>query len=61
MKQYTFTEEELYVLRDALTEYWHFIKPTATDPEPSGNRVATFKIAGALKEQFRDDVRLFRG
>jgi hypothetical protein len=55
MKVYTFTLQELIVLREALTEYRHYIRP---GPDASDSRVRTFIIACSLQEQFKEAVRL---
>ena len=54
-KHYEFTQAELYVIRDALIEYKHFLASLTGDSE---TRTKTRDVTYALVEQFKDDVRL---
>ena len=56
MKQYIFTDEEQIILRDALIEYKHFIKPPITGASASRHEI--YASTAALADQFRNDVRL---
>lgn len=49
MKKFTFTQEEAMIIRDALTEYKHFVKDNIKDSPRKMERLA--KIV-ALKDQF---------
>ncbi len=57
MKDYTFTLEEMTALREACTEEYQRIK--AHNPT-SERGVKLLRTLESLKEQFKDDVRLFR-
>lgn len=60
MKLYTFTYEELTTLSYALVEYKHFLRPEQGEEMPE-KRARVLKVASALYEQFKDDVRLYKG
>ena len=53
MKTYTFTDDELLVLRNALVEYKSFIRP---DEGATERRVQIFHTASALADQFKQDI-----
>lgn len=57
-KQYIFNYEEIVLLREALAEYKHFIKPTEEPASEKRKRAAA--LASAMHDQFKTDVRLFR-
>ena len=59
MKQYFFTFEELVLLREALAEYKHIVKPRGSEPA-SEKRLRTAALAAAMHDQFKNDVRLSR-
>ena len=55
MKKYQFSIEELIVLRDALADLAHHLKP----PEnASDNRVKNYRMCRAILEQVNTDIRL---
>ena len=54
-KAYKFNSLEINILLNAMVEYQHFIKPGDGYSE---NRKNNHKIAMALKEQFKNDLRL---
>lgn len=60
MKIYTFTYEELVVLREALAEYKYLLHTELGD-EVSERRAQAIRVTSALYEQFRDDIRLYKG
>ena len=54
-KVYKFNALEINILLNAMVEYKNFIKPNEFSSE---NRKNNHKIAVALKEQFKNDLRL---
>lgn len=58
-KHYIFTYEEMIVLREALCEYKHFIKPNK-DEVVGERRLRTAALAAAMHDQIKNDVRLAR-
>lgn len=58
MKTYSFTYLQLVVLREALADYKQHLK-SGTEPTPGRQR--NIDTATALHEQFKDDVRLYKG
>uniref|UniRef100_A0A6M3LKL0 Uncharacterized protein n=1 Tax=viral metagenome TaxID=1070528 RepID=A0A6M3LKL0_9ZZZZ len=50
-KKYEFTEDEMIAIRNALIEYYHFLKDTTGKLE--NNR--WLRMTKNLKEQFKDD------
>jgi len=51
-KRYEFTEDEMIAIRNALIEYYHFLKKYAAGELKSNKWL---KMAENLKEQFKDD------
>jgi len=56
MKTYTFTTDEIIILRDALKDYCILLKPL--DSKTTKNRITTYSLASSIKNQLIDDVRL---
>ena len=54
-KTYTFTTEEIMVLRDATIEYHQLVKGLKPN---SPIAIRGQKLASALKDQFKDDARI---
>lgn len=50
IKQYVFAEDEIYILRDAMVEYYHLMK--------TNKNKKLLKTIKALKEQFKNDARI---
>jgi hypothetical protein len=55
LKSYTFTSEEVYVLRDAMVEYYQSIKNSKPN---SPIAVRAKELAMALKDQLKQDATL---
>lgn len=55
-KTYTFTLEEIQVLRSACLEYMFFLEMNGNEVGAATND--TFRRASALHEQFKEDARL---
>lgn len=55
-KAYKFNKQEIYVIRDALIEYYYFLK----DVKPNSPiAIENKKILEVLKDQFKTDAILF--
>ena len=57
IKRYEFCADELIILREALADYLHHIKPGENASE---NRKVNHAICAALLAQIRDDIRLLK-
>ena len=58
VKHYEFTEDEAFVLRDALENHWHEHVKGRTFTQPLFIRQA--ELVRPLLEQFADDCRLWK-
>lgn len=50
---YHFTERELVLLRDAMSDLKHSLQPS---PGASKERVTNYRVAAALHGQFKEDL-----
>lgn len=56
-KTYTFTEQEMYAIRDALIDRKIHLTP---GPDATEGRRLNHGIVSALAEQFKNDIRLLK-
>lgn len=57
IKKYEFCAEEMIILREALAEYKHAMRPNENASE---NRRYNYRMITALLEQFTNDVRAMK-